>query len=113
MDPFALEPAKKTPESVIPELDGRTATADEQMLVDGMELPLTSSNVASMQWRWGEFNASGDPIYDPRLFVSFLGGGRYQYTGVSLATALEMMHAPSPGRFVWQRLRDQYPTERL
>lgn len=109
MDPFA----PPTAESVIPELSGRSASPDEQLLVDGAEIPLTSSNVSSIRWRWGEFDGTGKPFYDPRLFVSFLGGGSYQYTGVSLTTALDMMHSPSPGRFVWQKLRDQYPTERL
>lgn len=109
MDPFA----PPTPESVIPELAGRSPTSDEQLLVDGADIPLTSSNVASIRWRWGEFDGTGQPIFDPRLYVSFNNGSRYQYTGVSLQTALDMMHAPSPGRFVWQHLRDQYPTERV
>jgi len=102
-----------TGKCIIPELSGRDPDEDELKLVGGYEIPLTSSNVSSIQWRWGETNSGGDPYYDPRLFVLFNDGSRYQYTGVSLETAREMMRAPSPGRFVWQRLRDQYPYERV
>jgi len=109
-DPFGESP---TPHSVIPELAGRSPVGDEQVLIDGTEVPLSSSNVSSMSWRWGEYDATGKPVYDPRLYVLFNNGSRYQYTGVSLTTALDMMHAPSPGRFVWQKLRDQYPTEQV
>ena len=102
---------QRTGVPLIPELVDRSPTDDEMKLVGGYEIPLTSSNVSSIQWRWG--SGAGNPYYDPRLFVRFNNGSLYQYTGVSLATALDMMHSPSPGRFVWQHLRDQYPTEKV
>lgn len=102
-----------TGQSLIPELVGRDPSEDERTLVGGYEIPVTSSNVASIQWHWGETNSAGSPYYDPRLFVRFNNGSLYQYTGVSLQTALDFLHSASKGRFVWQKLRDQYPTEKI
>ncbi len=89
--------------SLIPELAGRTPTHNESVLINGDTVAMASSNVNEIWWKWDE----------RRLFVSFLDGSLYAYEGVSLAVAVGMIETDSPGRYVWNALRDKYPYQRL
>lgn len=93
------------PDSVpqIPELGGRTATHNEAYLISGGSVAAASSNVKEFWWKWDE----------QKLFVRFLDEALYAYSGVPLAVAVGMIETDSPGRYVWNVLRDRYPTHRV
>jgi hypothetical protein len=69
---------------------------------------VTSSNVQAIAYRAGV----GGPARQI-LAVRFRNGSEYHYYDVPLADYLDMLAASSKGRFVWSRLRDQYPFERV
>lgn len=102
MTPTAV-PVDALGNSLIPELVGRLPTHNESELIAGETIHLGSTNVSSIFWNWR----------GPRLFVEFLDGSLYAYEGVSLTTAGEMVATPSPGRFVWNKLRGLYPYRRV
>lgn len=70
--------------------------------------PVDSSNVKEIAYM-PDLSGNGKHI----LAVRFLNHSEYRYYGVSLATYTAMLVAQSKGRFVLQRLRDQYPFERV
>lgn len=90
-------------EALIPELAGRTPTHNEQVLISGEPVAMASSNVGEIWWHWQA----------RRLFVRFLDGSLYAYEGVGLAVAVGMVETDSPGRYVWNHLRDRFPYRRL
>ena len=68
------------------------------MAVDTSRLdwrPVSSSNVAAGAW---------DETFE-RLYVRFRSGAVYEYSGVSRATWLAFLNAPSKGQFVFRVLR--------
>lgn len=89
--------------SLIPELADRPPTHNEQHLISGEPISMGSTNVAEIWWMWQE----------RRLFVRFLSGDLYSYDGVPLSVAVGMIETDSPGRYVWNKLRDLYPYRRL
>ena len=93
--------------SLIPELANRFPTHNEGILIAGMTVTMASTNVAQIWWRWK--NAAGE--YDPALFVRFLDGSLYSYNGpeATLSLALGMVETASPGRYVWNVLRQIWP----
>ena len=88
---------------LIPELADRDPTRNELFLISGEPISMGSTNVQEIWWAWEQ----------RRLFVRFLDGSLYAYEGVSLAVAAAMIETDSPGRFVWNKLRDRYPYARL
>lgn len=48
-----------------------------------------------------------------QLLVEFSGGGLYQYKGVPLQLAEDMVQAPSVGRFFHAHIRGRFPFRRL
>lgn len=44
-----------------------------------------------------------------QLIVQFANGGLYQYKGVSLQLAEDMVQAPSVGRFFYANIRQRFP----
>ncbi|HEY7022072.1 MAG TPA: KTSC domain-containing protein [Ktedonobacterales bacterium] len=54
--------------------------------------------------------------YDPQchtLEIEFHGNGVYQYEDVSQDIYVELMAAPSKGRYFAERIRDRYPWRRV
>lgn len=75
----------------------------EQFLADGNVLAMASTNVDEISWD-----------YKTRtLYVRFLSGGLYAYSDVPIEVAVAFVNTDSPGRFVWNRLRDVYPYKKL
>jgi len=59
---------------------------------------LNSSNLAS-----AEYSAETQS-----MTIVFKGGGRYAYAGVPEAVYLELLGAPSPGKFFASAIKDKY-----
>lgn len=86
-----------------------TALQHEDWLLSGTWLHLGSSNVQAIRYDW------------PRrvLEVEFKGvdksgnGWFYNYFDISPEVAEGMVETDSPGRYVWNRLRDRYDYVRL
>lgn len=74
-------------------------THNEQFLVDGNELTMASTNVEDIRW----------DVNTDTLTVRFKSGGVYEYYGVPLSVVIAFVETDSPGRFVWNKLRDLYP----
>lgn len=88
-------------------------THNEEELVNGSVIHMASSNVEAIMF-----------LYDPRrgstgdLVVEFKGTHKkgnpvYIYFGVPLSVAVQMIETDSPGRFVWNKLRDRYRYQRI
>lgn len=77
---------------------------NEDWLLSGTWLHLASSNVHAIRY-----------LYDEQILeVEFKKGPAfYQYFSVGPETASDMTLTDSPGRFVWQRLRDRFPYVKL
>lgn len=61
----------------------------------------------NLQW-FNDFNSSNVDAFayeDGRLYVRFLNGSIYEYPA-DHQDYLDMIDAPSKGKFVWRRLRD-------
>jgi len=57
-----------------------------------------------------------DYDHDPQsgdLVITFKSGRRYKYKGVSTQVADGLQASLSPGRYVWDNIRDQYEVEEL
>lgn len=89
--------------SLIPELRGRNPTHNEALIISGEPIAMASTNVSEIWWAWEQ----------RRLFVEFLDGSLYAYEGVGLDTVRDMVETASPGRYVWNYLRDRFPYRRL
>ena len=98
-DPEAIPPMAE--EGTAAELLGLTPA--EELMFSGEWAPMASSNVDSIRYI----------VEDAQLQVQFLSGAVYTYDGVPPHVFLEFWSSESPGRFVWNRLRDQYPYERI
>lgn len=92
--------------SLIPELENRSPTHNESVLIARTPVAMASTNVDEIWWNWGH-----DGVYDPKLFVRFLDGSLYSYNGpkASLSVAVGMIETMSPGRYVWNVLRVLFP----
>jgi hypothetical protein len=99
-------PLDQNGDSLIPELANRNPTHNESVLIARTPIALSSSNVDEIWWNWGS-----EGVYDPKLFVRFLGGSLYSYNGpkASLSVAVGMVETMSPGRYVWNVLRILFP----
>lgn len=76
---------------------------NEDWLESGTWLYMASSNVHAIRY-----------MHDTEtLEVEFKSGHFYQYYGVDPKTASDFTTTASPGRFVWNRLRDRYPYARM
>lgn len=82
---------------------------NEQFLVDGGVLAMASTNVEEM-WFGCPHCANVEP--QETLFVRFKSGGIYQYH-CPLDVAIAFIETPSPGRYVWNELRDVYPYAKI
>jgi hypothetical protein len=102
-DTPTASPVDANGNSLIPELAGRQPTHNEQFLISGGTLAMASSNVKEFWWKWDS----------QRLFVRFLDDSLYAYEGVPLSVAVGFIETASPGRYVWNVLRDVYPAKRL
>jgi hypothetical protein len=91
--------------SHFPELAARPPTNNESHLLSGQPIAMASSNVMEIRF-------DGSPAHSPpgtgRLFVRFLSGHEGRYDAVPLAVAVAFVETDSPGRFVWNKLRDVY-----
>lgn len=72
-----------------------------------MWVRVLSSNVNAIMY------APADRGVRARLWVRFHSGAIYCYFGPDIQTWRDFLSAPSKGRFVWQRLRDKYPFNRI
>lgn len=88
---------------MIPELNGREPTHNEQQIISGEPISMASSNVQEIFWNW----------QNRKLFVKFLSGDLYVYHDVPLSVVVGMVETPSAGRYVWNVLRDVYDFDRL
>jgi hypothetical protein len=80
------------------------ASADEiATVLEARWTVLASSNVNEIRYLW----------QDKILEVEFLSGALYQYFQVPVEVFLEFLRAGSPGRFVWNYLRDVYEYARM
>lgn len=75
----------------------------EDFLVSGEWLYVASSNVYRWKYDWDRLI----------LTIEFLSGAYYEYHGVQYEVAKDFIATNSPGRFVWNRLRDKYPYFRV
>jgi hypothetical protein len=91
-----------------PELAKRPPTRTESALLSGESIAMGSSNVDEI---WFNGAAGAGPVGTGRLFVKFLDGSTYVYHDVPLAVAVGMVQTDSPGRYVWNKLRDVYRYE--
>jgi hypothetical protein len=91
---------------LIPELRGRAPDHNENVVIAGFPITMASTNVQEIWWHWGD-----GETYFPRLFVRFLSGALYSYNGCSLTTAVGMIQTMSPGRYVHNVLRIEFPTK--
>lgn len=97
------KPADEFGGSPIPELANRDPTHNESVLLAGLPIHMASSNVMEIWYNWqGPY---------PRLFVRFLDGSLYTYNDCSLTVATGMVETMSPGRYVWNVLRVNFPTK--
>jgi hypothetical protein len=78
-------------------------THNEQFLVDGGVWHAGSTNVSSMSWDYKT----------KTMTVEFLTGAVYEYYNVSLDVAVGMIETDSPGRYVWNVLRDRYAYKKV
>lgn len=86
-----------------PGIGGGEGVPNEDWLLSGTWLHLASSNVEAIRY-----------LYDEQLLeVEFKGPAYYQYFAVPPETASDMTTTDSPGRFVWNRLRDRFPYVKL
>ena len=87
-----------------PNVDRRhNLVTSDQWAESGRWVGVSSSNVRGIRYDEG----------NERLFVEFKSRAVYAYEGVQPATAEAMFRASSMGRFVWQRLRGQFPYRKL
>lgn len=86
---------------LIPELVGRMPTHNESVLLAGIPVSMASTNVREIWYHWQSM----------KLFVRFLNDGLYTYNGASLSIAVGMIETMSPGRYVWNVLRVEFPDE--
>lgn len=75
----------------------------EDWIDNGEWVRVKSSNVAGIKY---DFRQN-------QLYVEFLGGAIYLYSGVPIAKARLMFLANSMGKFVWRALRGRHPYKRL
>lgn len=92
--PTQQQPPQEPPVSTDPAI---------QFLQSGEWLLVGSTNVAEWRYLWE----------DQILEVEFLTGGVYQYYDVPVPVARGFYYTSSPGRYVWQFLRDRYPYAKL
>lgn len=86
-----------------PSKAGGAGTPNDDWLLSGTWLHMASSNVFAIRY-----------LYDEQILeVEFHDGSYYQYYSVPPETASDFHDAGSPGRFVWNRLRDRYPYAKL
>lgn len=84
-------------------LGGGPGTPNDDWLLSSSWLHVASSNVEAIRY-----------LYDDRILeTEFKDGSFYQYYNVPPETASDMHDTSSPGRFVWQRLRDRFPYVKL
>lgn len=82
---------------------GGTGTPNDDWLLSASWLHVASSNVHAIRY-----------LYDEQILeVEFKDGSYYQYYSCPPETASDMHDTDSPGRFVWNRLRDRYPYAKL
>lgn len=77
--------------------------ATDKMLMEGQWQHMASSNVEAMRYLWD----------DQTLEVEFKNGAFYQYFQVPPHVAKGFAQTDSPGRFVWNFLRDVYSYVKL
>jgi hypothetical protein len=100
---------RATPTPAAPPLPPRPTLKHENWLMSGDWLHMASSNVEMSRYLWDT----------SILEVAFKGENRqgegywYQYFDVPAAVADAFAETASPGRFVWNHLRDRYPYVRL
>jgi hypothetical protein len=105
--PPTIEPKTLAPETLRP---GPATAAElfdwtplEEAVFSGDWLRLISTNVEAMRY----------DLTDLELQVEFKSRAVYRYEGVPPHVALSFYTTDSPGRFVWRRLRDKFPYERI
>ena len=91
-------------EETIPFISEAEADTDEQLAaVAGNWVYVASSNVEKIRYLFA----------DKTLGVGFLNGAEYEYYDVPVQIFLDFWRTDSPGRFVWNRLRDRYDYARV
>ena len=88
----------------------RALTHNEEEMVGGTILTMASTNVEEI-WFGCPFCEIKAP--EETLYVRFKSGGVYAYYGVPLDVVMKFIETPSPGRFVWNELRDLYPYAKI
>lgn len=66
-------------------------------------IPVDSSDLASVGYDFGSRT----------LFVSFLKGGTYSYSGVPESVYRGLMNAPSKGKYFAANIKKSYPYRRI
>lgn len=66
-------------------------------------IPVVSSNI----------RAIGYEAKTKTLYVSFVKGGTYSYSGVSAHVHSDLMNAPSKGKYFAANIRKSYPYRRI
>lgn len=80
-------------------VDRRHRVDADQWAETGVWVMVKSSNVKAISYQKAfEY-----------LYVEFKQGSVYRYDNVPLRTAKDMFRVGSKGKFVWRRLRDQFP----
>lgn len=72
-------------------------------------ISVSSSNVEAIAFFMSVSNRGRGNV----LGVRFLNGAEYRYEAVPLSVWQDFRSASSKGRFIWARLRDKYPYERV
>lgn len=104
----ALHPARDEDEHRV--YKKKNAATEKDWAESGLRVRVHSSNVAAIRYDkpnqilYVQFRVKGVITSD---------GALYRYFGVHPATAKSMYNTISMGRFVWYKLRDRYPYERV
>lgn len=86
-----------------PKVDQRHRVDATDWAETGVWVRVKSSNVQSISYQKSfEY-----------LYVEFRGGSVYRYDNVPLRVAKNMFRAGSMGKYVWRKLRDQYPYQKI
>jgi KTSC domain len=95
--------ARQTPQADNPSAGVNIPEGSKDAVFFGEEIHVGSTNVASFRF----------DVKTSTLYVRFLNGSLYEYLEVPIEVAYKAIDTDSPGRFVWNSLRDVYLYKQL
>lgn len=73
-------------------------------------IPVVSSNLAAVMFIPYDNRIAGD---SNKLYIKFHGGAQYVYYNVRQQVWIDLMRAPSKGKFHWRKIRNVYSYQRI